>query len=358
MIMPEYALPKPKLLLVGTDTTHTAMYYELIKPACSEVVVVSNGAKHLGQASPAVVTFELRRPWKTWQTVHRLRRLFCKTRPDIVHVHQGNSVSFVTLLALKRFGRPVVVTTWGSDVLVLPHKNYLTRWLVRYNLLNASRVTAVAEHMADAISELTVGRVNALVVNFGVDIPVCAEPKVNVVYSNRLHKPLYNVDRVVKDFAAFHRSNPDWKLVIAATGTETETLKHLVNALNLEQSVVFVGWLSRADNLRWCCRSTVYASVPDSDGTPVSLLEAMACGCVPVVSDIAANRAWVEDGVNGIVANDRENIFERLLTLKSDRIGALNKEIIAQRASRDVSRRVFSDLYAQLLQLSSSNPST
>ena len=36
-----------------------------------------------------------------------------------------------------------------------------------------------------------------------------------------------------------------------------------------------------------------------SDGMSLSLLEAMACGAFPVVSDIPANREWITHGVNG-----------------------------------------------------------
>jgi glycosyltransferase involved in cell wall biosynthesis len=51
-------------------------------------------------------------------------------------------------------------------------------------------------------------------------------------------------------------------------------------------------------------RAAVFASVPESDGTSVSLLEAMAAGCVPVLSDLPANREWVTDGRNGFLVDD------------------------------------------------------
>jgi glycosyltransferase involved in cell wall biosynthesis len=45
----------------------------------------------------------------------------------------------------------------------------------------------------------------------------------------------------------------------------------------------------------------VYCSMSRSDGTSLSLLEAMACGLAPVVSDIPANREWIDDGVDGVL---------------------------------------------------------
>jgi glycosyltransferase involved in cell wall biosynthesis len=43
----------------------------------------------------------------------------------------------------------------------------------------------------------------------------------------------------------------------------------------------------------------LYLSSALSDTTSVSLLEAMACGLFPVVTNIPANREWISDGVNG-----------------------------------------------------------
>ena len=43
----------------------------------------------------------------------------------------------------------------------------------------------------------------------------------------------------------------------------------------------------------------IYVSTARSDTTSVSLLEAMACGLFPVVTDIPANREWIDDGHNG-----------------------------------------------------------
>jgi glycosyltransferase involved in cell wall biosynthesis len=58
----------------------------------------------------------------------------------------------------------------------------------------------------------------------------------------------------------------------------------------------------------------VYVSASSSDGTSSSLLEAMASGLYPVVSDITANRPWVEHGKNGLLfaVGDAASLAEAL----------------------------------------------
>ena len=71
-----------------------------------------------------------------------------------------------------------------------------------------------------------------------------------------------------------------------------------------------------------------------SDGTSLSLLEAMACGAVPVVSNIMSNRSWVLDGVNGFLFNDSDqfiNAIEKILDNNTKDMMLINQNIIKQR---------------------------
>ena len=58
----------------------------------------------------------------------------------------------------------------------------------------------------------------------------------------------------------------------------------------------FVGRITPAAMADWLGRAEFVVSASRSDSTSQSLLEAMAGGAVPIVSDIEGNRAWVRDG--------------------------------------------------------------
>ena len=135
------------------------------------------------------------------------------------------------------------------------------------------------------------------------------DEKQNVVFSNRLHNPLYRIDAIIRAFAKFAEHAPDWKLVLAATGSETEKLKELVEELNINDKVEFVGWLDSERNFHYYSIAKIWVSIPESDARPNSLFEAMSMGCIPVVADVPSLHEWIQDGVTGVIVKDINQEF-------------------------------------------------
>ncbi len=76
-------------------------------------------------------------------------------------------------------------------------------------------------------------------------------------------------------------------------------------------------------------------SLPRSDSVSVSVLEAMAHGCVPLLSDLPANRELVRNGDNGLILADGATLSPALLQplqLRGDQIARANHEWVRQHA--------------------------
>jgi len=93
----------------------------------------------------------------------------------------------------------------------------------------------------------------------------------------------------------------------------------------------------------------------------VSLLEAMAAGCLPVVSDIPGNREWVQDGENGLLfaAGDAAALAACLQRAASapelrTRAAGINRQLVATRASWPENLARVEALFAELAGGSSS----
>ncbi|BAK75260.1 glycosyl transferase, group 1 [Pseudogulbenkiania sp. NH8B] len=350
-----------KLLLIGSASVHTFRYLAGIAPHVAEVHLVTSGElpehyrpANLGQV--LAVDFSL----KALATARRIAALIDELRPDIVHVHQANSVAWHARRALAGKDVRWVLTTWGSDVLLLPQQNRLMKAMVAANLAAADAVTSDSLHMAAVIRTLApVQRLDVL--NFGMDaLPeapdLAAKPK-NVL-SCRLHKKLYRVDAILKGWAEVEADPAwdDWTLTVAASGEQSDCLKGLAESLGLRR-VHFTGFVPAPVLAGLYRAARVFVSVPESDATSISLLEAMGHGCLPMLSNLPANLEWVLDGVNGAIVEDVARLGDALkatLRRASDdaalaEAAALNRRLIAAKGLHQDNMRRFAAIYHDLL---------
>ena len=100
----------------------------------------------------------------------------------------------------------------------------------------------------------------------------------------------------------------------------------------------------------------IYVSTSPHDGTSVSLLEAMACGAFPIVTDIPANREWITQGETGflIPSNDEIGLASRIVEairsrglMEGARKG--NRKRVEQQARWSVILKRVSNLYGLAL---------
>jgi glycosyltransferase involved in cell wall biosynthesis len=275
----------------------------------------------------------------------RARRLIRSLRPDVVHAHYATSYG---LLGALSGVHPLVVTSHGSDVLISGARRP-SRWLVARVLGAADLVTVPGEHVAEQVRRLSTAR-EVVVFQYGVEVQrlrevaAAVEADEHEVTETRLVtarplQPLYHTDDVIRAVALLRDGGLDCTLDVADRGPERPALEQLVRELGLADRVVFHGYVPENDAERLIARADVYVSVAASDGASIALLEAMALGPAPVVSDIAANRSWIDDGVNGVLVSiEPQAIAEgvrRALALDRAACRERNLAIVSERADRE-----------------------
>jgi glycosyltransferase involved in cell wall biosynthesis len=339
-----------RLLLVGpsTGSVHLENYYHLIEDYFEDILIITNS--EIKYANHRIVDFSFKNPLKIRSNIKKIKNAIGSFSPDCIHVHQATTLAYMTAKA-NRSEVPLVLTCWGSDVLVLPHKSRLHKKIVQYALKSADRITVDAVFMINAIEELC-SRTDIDVANFGVDIGEIIIPeKQNIIYSNRLHKELYNIDKVILGFKDFASKYPDWKLVIAANGPLTDQLKDLAKNELPENTYEFIGFVDAQENKRQYLNSKIWVSIPSSDGTAISLLEAMAYGCIPVVSDLPANHEWIESGQNGFISQGTlSEVFIESARTDIHSIQEKNVKIIQERGTKVANKRIFEEIYNSICQ--------
>ncbi len=340
-----------KLLIVGSNSIHVINFYQLIKHYFTDIVLVTSSPIDFDDdkiKNKYVVNCSLKNPFNYFTAVKQLQQIIYHEQPNIIHIQQIVAYNFLTLRANRKTKIPIVSTAWGSDILLTPHKGFVFKKMIQYCLKKANHFTADAQYIADEMQKLISKKINISIVNFGIDIEKYFIEKENIIYSNRLHNKLYRIDSIIDIFSRFVKktSFSDWKLVIAATGTETEKLKQKVHDMQLDNAIQFVGWLSKEDNQKWYAKAKIWIALPESDATAISLLEAMNNGCIPIISDLPATREWITNEENGIlVTNPTSFSLENVFKIDIEKAIATNEAIIKNRATKNINSEKFINIY-------------
>lgn len=325
-----------KILQVGPKSVHVSSFIFALKEREKTIYLLSEEACDFeGVIEEFVISFRQLQPWKVTKNYFKVKKLVQALKPDVIHIHQVNRLAFVVAKIAKSLKIRVVSTAWGSDVLLMPKKNFLYKFIVRSTLKNSDIVTADSKNMISAMKSL-VNEEKYLLLQYGID-PIEFTEKEKIIYSNRLHEPLYRIDQIISYFAEFSKTNSDWRLVVAGTGSETRKLKKRAKELEIESKIDFVGWQQKEDNRRWYAKSMIYISIPTSDGTSVSLLESMSAACIPIVSDLPVSQEWIRQNENGVIEMKGENPIIEALKIDRAICVSINSKLINERATRKAS---------------------
>lgn len=150
------------------------------------------------------------------------------------------------------------------------------------------------------------------------------------------------------------KQNPQVRFLCPTMATEPEAIRW-VNDLQIQDSVDLMPAVTREEMGGLFRRSTIALSPSSHDGTPNTLLEAMACGSFPIAGDIESLREWIVDGKNGLLIHpDKpESIAEGVNRALGDaklrqEANLLNLELIAKRALYPAVMREAAGFYNQL----------
>lgn len=299
-------------------------------------------------------------PW-----VLQVRSLVEKIKPDIVH---ADFIGVPGYLGAASGFRPLVLGAWGSDIMIMPRQNRAYRFLTKQALRRADRIICVSSALMEEIIALGASPSKIDVIPIGVDTGKFSPRPRNeapadtfqsgespVVISTRSLKSIYDVETLVRAIPLVLREVPEAKFVIAGAGEQESQLKELARNLGVSSVARFTGWVPRAELPEYLSSADIYVSTSLSDGTSVSLLEAMACELSPVVTDIPANRPWVNDGENGFLfpAKGHKTLASKIIYLLNNEelresFGRTSREIVQKKAEQQTEMEKIDSIYTEL----------
>jgi glycosyltransferase involved in cell wall biosynthesis len=346
-----------RILVLGDGSLgHTARWSGYFKERGHEVLLIS--FESVGDCPVPARRIRTGLPTKLLGYLSGVPAIRAETRrfrPDIVSALYVGGYGLVASLC---GARPLAVMSLGSDLLV----DYPSSVIHRLQIGRVLRAADLVITDADVLSRIAAaaGAQDILKAYLGVDerifYPPSAgdpQPSQPSIVSTRNLYPIYDVGLLV-EATPIILERADARFIICGEGPERRRLEERVKSLGLASRFTFKGRLAANAIAAELRGAAVYVSTSWSDSTSVSLLEAMACGALPVVTDLEANREWIIDGENGlIIGHDPHRLAEAVIRALGDEAlrrsaREKNARIIAERGRwRDNMQRV-EDAFARL----------
>ncbi|MBS1688503.1 MAG: glycosyltransferase family 4 protein [Bacteroidetes bacterium] len=327
-----------------------------------------DGLERYGNAEVTVLELRNRNKLKRiaeWINIlFTIRKKVRSCQPDIVIGYRLTSYGF--LAAWSGF-KPCVLASQGiTDVWPEHHwTTPLKAALARYAIKRADMIHAWGAHMAVSIFELGAEEAQMFIMPRGIDTEIFSMPEGKENHTNgrtftmcvtRGLYPEYNHIVILKAVKRLADEGFGIQLTIAGTGAEQENIQNFITANALEKIVCLTGYIPNKELPSLLQQSDIYLSMPSTEGVSASLLEAMSCGCFPIVSDIVANRVLVKTGENGYLAalDDVNDLCSKIKAIINNpdlfRNAVLeNRDYVMRNASLKTNMPLFVGKYKELI---------
>ena len=299
------------------------------------------------------------------------RRLVYAIKPDLVHALR---IPFEGMLASHTPPEfPLVVSIWGNDLTLHGGSSRLMKKYTHKTLQRANGFVADVKRdqrlsrqwgfnsASPSIVVPTCGGINLVEIHrvrqenpeslagkLPQDVPLIVNP--------RGLRPSYVRNDVFFQAIPLVLENVKDVCFVCPSMAGQDEAQRWVQRLGISDNITLLSYLSQPQLWELFYQAIISISLTIHDGTPNTLLEAMACGCFPIVGDIESLREWITPGVNGLLVrpDDPEALAEAvLLALQNQKLRSeaaeLNLALIQQRGEVGLVRTQVEVFYQRVL---------
>lgn len=290
-----------------------------------------------------------------------------KVKPDLIHAGPIQSCGF--LISLANF-HPFLLMSWGSDILVDAFKDDTLKWITKYTLESSDCFICDCDAVRNLAKAITLYK-DADIIQFpwGIDLdkfkPANDTLKLrnikdwgnsSILLSTRMWEPIYGINVLLKGFFEAFTYNSKLRLILLGDGSQASEIFEFIKENDLENVIYSPGIVSHDKLVDFFQSADIYISCSYSDGSSVSLLEAMGCGLPVIVTDMESNREWVNSNENGLlaVAGDPTAFAKAILEISNksgeelNLVSKNNREVVEKRANWNLNIQKLISKYDQL----------
>ena len=322
-------------------------------------------------ATPKIRTWLRQRfvPRSLPKAADQLGSLISELQPDIVHAMRIPYEGMLAAIACSALYTPrctLLVSIWGNDfTLHAPATRQMTE-LTRFTMEHADGLHTDCYRDQSLAQEWGYEPAKPAVVlpgGGGIQLDIFrlptpterSEGSAQVVINPRGLRAYVRNDTFFKAIPLVLKNNPQVRFV-CPTMVGAPEAEGWVNELDIRHAVTLLPQQSRPEMAELFRQAQVVVSPSIHDGTPNTLLEALACGCFPVVGDIAPLREWITQNKNGFLVDptDPQALADAMINaLQNTELRAqalkFNSRLIAERAEYQHSMEQAEEFYQSLI---------
>jgi len=267
-----------------------------------------------------------------------LKQVIRRLRPDIIQAGPVQRAAFLTALAGFK---NLIAMSWGYDLLMDVNRGKSWQWATRYTLrrsaafvgdcntirklavqhgMNPDRIVtfpwganiqkfsplgsqrvgeSASERQSELENQLTNEPTNQQSPISNLQSPIRKRrgwgDDTFVLLSTRNWTPLYGVEDLARAFVSAARQRPELRLLMLGGGPLSGKIKQITHTAGLIDRVHFPGQANQNTLPDYYRAADLYISTSHSDGTSISLLEALASGTPVLLTDIPGNKEWITE---------------------------------------------------------------
>lgn len=308
-------------------------------------------------------------PLRDVLTIYKLYRIIRQYQPDVVHTHTAKA-GFAGRWAAKLAGVPVIVHTFHGHVFsgyFSPAKTSMFIWIERITARISDTIITLTQSLRRELADdYRISRKERItVLPLGLDLQPFADtprgggafraawnipPDVPLIGIAGRFVPVKNHALFLEAAARIHAARPDARFVLIGDGELRDEIEAQVDALGLRDSVIITGWMR--DLTQAYADMDVFVISSLNEGTPVTVIEALANGCPVVATQVGGLADLLDGGEFGalVPSGDASALAEavlRVLDAPPDTSAA--QAAMLNRYGIDILARDLGSLYRALL---------
>lgn len=250
-----------------------------------------------------------------------VRKLHSQNKFDIIHAHTAIPVGYSAMLMSKCMDIPYVVTIHGQDFQYTINKNRICKKNILKVLANSDKIVTVSNKLKNIITNEKLLKKTCVIGN-GINPEEHINKSESGIY-NKYSKVILSASSLIKtkgirlNIMAVNilvKKYPDLQYIIIGDGEEMPQLYDLVQSLNLQEHVKFLGWMSHENVIEHMLACNIFSLPSYKEGFGIVYIEAMSCGKPVIAVKGEGIEDVIEDNQNGFLVRPQnvEDIVETI----------------------------------------------